>query len=1149
LHGWLGGGALGRLRTRIVGLLSSRDAGFYAMRTVPRLMGLLSLPSALAGLIGGQAMVQAARVVGTLAPLAFLLGLHPVQGLAALTVPAAALAVIHRLHLSRRSAWRRIQAGESWGMSYSVLRNIEPLQVAGRSYETLANLVGRRALDTLPRHEYEAGRSDAIALLYLSLGLALMPVMLLPPGQRLASLALGLLATWPWLRLPDLMPCWWNLENAGRQLDDLERGSADAVTCLSGAPGVLDARGLCFGYARGAEPLLVDVGLRVEPGQQVGIRGDSQSGKSALARILAGVQAPWAGRLEAGGPVALLENQPPIFAGTLADNVTLGDESIDTGRVVAALEQACLWDEVAERGLDWTVEDGGVNLSGGQRRRLALARLLVARPRVLVVDEAFDAIDRATEDRIRDRLRADHVSLIQFTRRPESLTACDQGWRLEGGGLRPLEPEAAAERKRPPPICGDLPSPLTATVDRETLEALDALARRVDSRPGFPAGTARPPRIDPLHWEARQRGLLLRRVELAGRWWEHGDFPLLARTRGTAVAVLPRSGGGYAVAAGRLDAAAAAGFAKEAHTVHGLASGRTPMQRERVAALVGSLAAGAALPVLPWAVAAGLPAAAAMALTALVLGQWSVSRLLARAASGAAQQREVGHWAHLLALPAGWLRRHPIDDLASLSGDAVWNARTSPGILAAGAKLLAVSACLLALAWPWLTIVLPCWLGGMLAGYVPARAESRRRDALTAPTLAADGTAAQLLAALPQLAAGGCADHLFARWRRLRQPVDGGEASLWSCCRVQEDVLFLAPLIAAWVAAGHGDDAMLLAGSCALAGLAAGRWAALALEWVDKRRRGLRLSEAPRDDRGDVPEPAGVLEARDLAFAYPGASRPLFAGLSFTLAPGEIVALVGPSGCGKTTLLRLALGMERPDAGEVTWNGRPLDDLDRQLLRSSWSAAFQDESLPLRSLRGHLLGRAEGDPATAVSLAGLVGLAPAVARLPMGLFTLADARTLSAGECQRLLLARALATRPSLLILDETCSALETATLRNLFAVLRAAGIGCLFTTHRPDIATLADRVHDFAAGRLAEGRPSPLAAPSLARAPSALPPALPLAARRLYRPEALARFDHVEPFDQLPRLVPGRAGLAFAAALLAAASLALAAASRGVLP
>ncbi len=219
--------------------------------------------------------------------------------------------------------------------------------------------------------------------------------------------------------------------------------------------------------------------------------------------------------------------------------------------------------------------------------------------------------------------------------------------------------------------------------------------------------------------------------------------------------------------------------------------------------------------------------------------------------------------------------------------------------------------------------------------------------------------------------------------------------------------------------------------------------------------------------------PAGAgLAVRDLVVRYPGSARGSAGvlavdGVTLDVPAGEVLALLGPSGCGKSSLLRAVAGLEPPAAGSVAWDGADLAGVP--VHRRGFGLVFQDGQLfPHRDVAGnvayglvHLDRAARG--ARVAELLDLVGL-PGYGARPVA--------TLSGGERQRVALARSLAPRPRLLLLDEPLSALDRS-LRERLAddlrrVLVATGTTALFVTHDQDEAfTVADRVAVMSGGRL----------------------------------------------------------------------------------
>ena len=185
-----------------------------------------------------------------------------------------------------------------------------------------------------------------------------------------------------------------------------------------------------------------------------------------------------------------------------------------------------------------------------------------------------------------------------------------------------------------------------------------------------------------------------------------------------------------------------------------------------------------------------------------------------------------------------------------------------------------------------------------------------------------------------------------------------------------------------------------------------------------------------------------------------------------TLVAGEIVALVAPSGTGKSTLLHLAGLLEKPDAGEVFYLGKPAgtlsDDARTAIRRQGIGFVYQFH---------HLLPEftAEENVALPQMAAGISRIAAtARARELLGAFGLKDREThrpgkLSGGEQQRVAIARALANSPRVLLADEPTGNLDVATARRVFHELleavRGRGMAALIATHNPELASRMDRV------------------------------------------------------------------------------------------
>jgi ATP-binding cassette subfamily B protein len=240
-----------------------------------------------------------------------------------------------------------------------------------------------------------------------------------------------------------------------------------------------------------------------------------------------------------------------------------------------------------------------------------------------------------------------------------------------------------------------------------------------------------------------------------------------------------------------------------------------------------------------------------------------------------------------------------------------------------------------------------------------------------------------------------------------------------------------------------------------------------------------------------IAEPHGRLEFDSVHFRYqdsPAQYDDLVNGVDLVLEPGETMALVGLTGSGKTTLLSLVSRLYDVTGGRVLIDGVDVRDLTREELRRHIGMAFEDATLFSASVRDNvMLGRPDlvDDPVEAdrVMREALdIAQADFVERLPDGVDTRVgeEGLSLSGGQRQRLALARAIAARPAVLVLDDPLSALDVDTEARVEAGLRRvlASTTSLIVAHRPSTVTLADRVALLENGRVtAVGRHSDLLA------------------------------------------------------------------------
>lgn len=238
----------------------------------------------------------------------------------------------------------------------------------------------------------------------------------------------------------------------GEVLDEAPALSSPDGAVTEVADGSVDFEGVSFKYrADAAEYALSGVDLHISAGETVGILGGTGSAKSTLVQLIPRLYDATEGTVRVGGrdvreydlaalrdAVAMVLQKNVLFSGTIRENLRWGDPEADDEALMAACRAACA-DEFIERmprGLDTDLGQGGVNVSGGQKQRLCIARALLKKPKVLIFDDSTSAVDTATEAKIRSALAALRgVTKIIIAQRISSVMNTDKIVILEDGRI------------------------------------------------------------------------------------------------------------------------------------------------------------------------------------------------------------------------------------------------------------------------------------------------------------------------------------------------------------------------------------------------------------------------------------------------------------------------------------------------------------------------------------------------------------------------------------------------------------------------------------------------------------------------------------------------------------------------------------------
>ncbi len=233
----------------------------------------------------------------------------------------------------------------------------------------------------------------------------------------------------------------------------------------------------------------------------------------------------------------------------------------------------------------------------------------------------------------------------------------------------------------------------------------------------------------------------------------------------------------------------------------------------------------------------------------------------------------------------------------------------------------------------------------------------------------------------------------------------------------------------------------------------------------------LEAEEEPTGRSGRLGALDGEIEMRDVRFRYGPMMPQVLRGLSMRVPAGSFVAVVGPSGAGKSSLVRLLLGFDTPESGDIYIDGTDIRLIDPQDLRRRFGVVLQNGRMLAGSIYDNVTAGLPLPPDDVMEALRIAALDDIVKALPMGLHTnIADGGvTFSGGQRQRLLIARAVMRRPRVLVLDEATSALDNVTQRQVVENLRALKCTQLVIAQRLSTVVSANIIYVVDDGRVVE--------------------------------------------------------------------------------
>lgn len=664
------------------------------------------------------------------------------------------------------------------------------------------------------------------------------------------------------------------------------------------------------------------------------------------------------------------------------------------------------------------------------------------------------------------------------------------------------------------------------------LDLDDLLARSVARlcvvlRAGPPDASTHEEDLEPdarLHGLLASAGLAGRRVRLSGTWWKSDATPMVVwRTDGTPLALWRAGRRGYAYydaaaeRTGRVDADIVADLQDTACAIYPTLPGETIRFRDllsvglfggrgdivlmllfgAVGALVGLLTPSITATLINTAIPEG-PQRLVVELTGVLIAvalvvaifQFLQATALLRAQTIFETNAQTALWHRLMRLPSGFFRSFDAANLAMrVMGLSEIRTVLSQGVATAvlGGIFSVLNFIVMVVYGGWLTgVALVMTILTIVVAVIANVAKVRRlRSAIAAQDDLA-GFSAQAVSAIAKLRVAGAETRILARLIDLHstqrsytyaaRAIENALRAFNTVIPVLSTAAFFATIEFWYEAPPNTGDYVAFAAAygsfiVGITGLINSFAMAMVAIVLYERLEPI-LEQSPERATGTLPpgELSGRIEVTGVTFRYRADSRAVLDDVSMTVEPGQFVAIVGPSGSGKSTLLRLLLGFEEPQNGAVLYDNKNLSRLDIGETRRQFGVVLQNSPVLGGSVLENIIGSRSLTLDDAWVAAERAGVAESIRAMPMQMHTyIGDGATISGGERQRLMIARALAGMPRILFMDEATSALDNATQSAVTQTLSSLDLTRVVIAHRLSTVRDADVIYVMENGRIVE--------------------------------------------------------------------------------